>query len=128
MVLSHEDEKTHPFWYARVIGIFHINVEYREDDTGMYSHPTRMDFLFVRWFRWDNSPAGWTAKRLQRLEFFDEDSPDAYGFLDPDSVIRGIHLIPSFDHRIDPQDPESDYRFQYVNMCAFIFIYSCYKG
>jgi hypothetical protein len=126
MVLSHEDEKTHPYWYARVIGIFHINVEYRDDTTGMYSEPIRMDFLFVRWFRRHDSPAGWAAKRLQRLEFFEEDSLDAYGFLDPDSVIRGVHLIPSFQHRTDPQDLKSDYRFQYVNMCALNFIYTSY--
>ncbi|KAG1835368.1 hypothetical protein DFJ58DRAFT_670404, partial [Suillus subalutaceus] len=37
---------------------------------------------------------GWAAKCLQHLEFFDEDSlPDAFGFLDLDSVIHGIHLI-----------------------------------
>jgi hypothetical protein len=127
MVLSHEDEKIHPYWYARVIGIFHVNVEYRQDDTRTYSCPTRMDFLFVRWFQRDGSAAGWAAKRLQRLEFFDEDSPDAYGFLDPDSVIRGVHLIPSFQHRSDPQDPESDYRFQYINMCAVNLVYYCYQ-
>lgn len=29
---------------------------------------------------------------------FDPDSlPDAFGFLDPDSVICGVHLIPAFN-------------------------------
>jgi hypothetical protein len=121
MVLSHEEERTHPYWYARVIGIFHVNVEHHQNDTGYYSHPIRMEFLFVRWFRRDSSPAGWTAKRLHRLEFFDEDSPDAYGFLDPDSVIRGVHLIPGFAFPIDPEDLNSGSRFQYLNMCALIF-------
>jgi len=30
MVLAHEDERTHPYWYARIIKIFHVNVEYRD--------------------------------------------------------------------------------------------------
>jgi len=47
MVLSHEDEKIHPYWYAHVIGIFHVNVEYHQDDTRTYSCPTHTDFLFV---------------------------------------------------------------------------------
>ncbi|KAG2743414.1 hypothetical protein P692DRAFT_201723632, partial [Suillus brevipes Sb2] len=47
MVLSHEEEKTHPYWYARVIGIFHVNVEHHQNDTGYYSHPIWMEFLFV---------------------------------------------------------------------------------
>jgi hypothetical protein len=115
MVLSHE-EKTHPYWYARVIGIFHIDVEYRQDDTGLYSRPTQMDFLFIRWFQWDILPAGWAAKQLHRLVFFDEDSTDAYGFLDPDSVIRGVHLIPGFAYPIDPEDLKSDCQFYYLNM------------
>ncbi|KAG2136993.1 hypothetical protein DEU56DRAFT_736901, partial [Suillus clintonianus] len=32
------------------------------NDTGLYSRPTRMDFLLVRWFRRDSSRAGWAAK------------------------------------------------------------------
>ncbi|KAJ8597800.1 hypothetical protein M405DRAFT_189408 [Rhizopogon salebrosus TDB-379] len=30
MVLAHEheDENPHPYWYARVIGVFHVNVRY----------------------------------------------------------------------------------------------------
>jgi len=131
MVLAHEDEHTHPYWYARVIKIFHVNVEYREHHVTVRTPPTHMDILFVRWFRRDISPAGWAAKRLQRLEFFDEDSlPDVFGFLDPDSVIRGVHLIPAFNFEttnelIGPmftqQKSDScgelfDWRFYYLNV------------
>ncbi|KAG2067989.1 hypothetical protein BDR04DRAFT_981751, partial [Suillus decipiens] len=28
MVMSHEDDHTHPYWYAHLIKNFHINVEY----------------------------------------------------------------------------------------------------
>jgi hypothetical protein len=132
MVLSHEDERTHPYWYARVIRIFHVSVEYREHPAALRTPLTRLDVLFVRWFRRsDSSPAGWVAKHLQRLEFFDHEGlPDAFGFLDPDSIVRGVHLIPAFAH--DPTDEllgptfarrkgdscgdDSDWRFYYVNM------------
>jgi hypothetical protein len=40
-----------------------------------------MDVLFVRWFKRDNTPSGFTAKRLLRLEFFEDESPDAFGFM-----------------------------------------------
>ena len=131
MVLSHEDDRTHPYWYARVIRIFHVNVEYREHPAALRTPPTRLDVLFVRWFCRDSSPAGWAAKRLQRLEFFDHESlPDAFGFLDPDSVVRGVHLIPAFAHsptdellgptfarrKGDSCGDDSDWRFYYVNM------------
>lgn len=87
-----------------------------------------MDVLFVRWFRRDGSPAGFSAKRLQHLEFFDKDSLDeAFGFLDPDSVIRGVHIIPAFaysrtDTLLGPsfvrkeEELDTDWRYYYVNM------------
>ena len=64
MVLSHEDDRAHPYWYARVICIFHVDVEYRERPDGPYSRPRRMDFLFICWFRWDgNFASGFGTKR-----------------------------------------------------------------
>jgi hypothetical protein len=99
MVLAHEDERTHPYWYAHVIRIFHVNVEYHDPVSHFCSPPTCMNFLFVRWFQHDNSLAGWASKRLQRLEFIDQENSDmAFGFIDPDCVIRGTHLIPAFAH------------------------------
>ncbi|KIJ57919.1 hypothetical protein HYDPIDRAFT_141904 [Hydnomerulius pinastri MD-312] len=132
MLLSQEDERTHPYWYARVVRIFHVMVEHRHDRRSPYSQPTRMDVLFVRWFQRDsNLSSGWDAKRLHRLQFFNQDHiADAFGFVDPDSVIRGVHLIPAFafgptDEYLGPsfvrQDPEShgwhlDWRYFYINM------------
>jgi hypothetical protein len=131
MVLAHEDEHMHPYWYARVVQIFHVNVEYHEHSAVLQTPPTHLDVLFVHWFCCDTSPAGWAAKCLQHLEFFDHDSlPDAFGFLDPDSVIRSIHLIPAFafdttDKLIGPTFAQQkgdlcgddlDWRFYYLNM------------
>ncbi|KAJ3724663.1 hypothetical protein C8R42DRAFT_539343, partial [Lentinula raphanica] len=99
MVLSPEGSD-HPFTYGRVIGIFHANVRIqrvrgsRLVPTAGFKH---VDFLWVRWFQYDTSfAAGWKAKRLHRIQFYDGWDPLAFGFLDPASVVRGIHLIPAF--------------------------------
>ncbi|KAG1855212.1 hypothetical protein DFJ58DRAFT_660000 [Suillus subalutaceus] len=134
MVLAQEDERTHPYWYARVIRIFHVNVEYRENEESHYSRPRHMDVLFVRWFQRDGSPTAFTAKCLQQLELFDQDSlGEAFGFLDPDSVIRGVHIIPAFayshtDTLLGPsfvrkeEELDTDWRYYYVNITYYRFI------
>ena len=134
MLLSQEDERSHPYWYARVCLIFHIMVEHRMDTLSPFSKPKRMDVLFVRWFRRDtNFNSGWDAKRLPRIQFFDQEHlTDAFGFVDPNSVIRGVHLIPAFTvgptkellpHSFIRYEPlaegweiELDWTFFYVNM------------
>ncbi|KAH9010805.1 hypothetical protein EDB84DRAFT_1445518 [Lactarius hengduanensis] len=48
MVLANHDEEpedTHPYWYARVIGIFHAMV----NQVGRTTPYEQMDFLWVRW-------------------------------------------------------------------------------
>jgi hypothetical protein len=93
MVLAHEDDPNdpHPYWYARILGIFHAHVSYRG------GQPQKMEFLFVRWYGRDLSHrAGWTARRLHRIGFLTDDDADAYGFLDPNDIVRAIHLIPAF--------------------------------
>jgi hypothetical protein len=56
-----------------------------------------MEFLWVRWFgldtEWDSGPS---RLRLDRIGYVPDDDPDAFGFLDPDHVLRACHLIPSF--------------------------------
>ena len=45
MVLSHEDtENPHPYWYARIIGIFHVDVRYHSPETPDHA-PKRIDLL-----------------------------------------------------------------------------------
>jgi len=94
MVLAHDDDPndSHPYWYARILGIFHAHVSYRGS-----SPPQKMEFLFVRWFGCDLSyRAGWKARRLHRIGFLTDDVADAYGFLDPNDIVRATHLIPAF--------------------------------
>ena len=85
----------HPFWYARVLGIYHANVYF----SGPLKNPSeRIDFFFVRWFGhdpdWKGGPA---TRRLDRIGWVPEhDASGAFGFLNPAYVVRACHLIPAF--------------------------------
>ena len=50
MVLGCENENPdpHPYWYGRIIGIFHANVVYSGPGSRS-SEPQTMEFLWVRW-------------------------------------------------------------------------------
>ncbi|KAF8887132.1 hypothetical protein BD779DRAFT_1611603 [Infundibulicybe gibba] len=100
-VLSNEDPKgqtkPHPYWYARVIGIFHAMVQYHPPGATTLERPKPMEFLWVRWFGRDLTHCcGWRRRRLPRIGFLDAAQDGAFGFVDPNLVIRGIHLIPGF--------------------------------
>ena len=85
----------HPFRYARVLGIFHADVAHVAPSQPLTSKT--VEFLFVHWYRRiESHRAGYQSMRLHRLDLLcPEDNPDACGFLDPDDVIRGCHLIPT---------------------------------
>lgn len=135
MVLSRESDPTTQFWYARVIGVFHVIVLSPEAPNGQ-----RVEVLWVRWFGRDPSyRAGWEARRLERIGFVPHASgadDDAFGFLDPNDVVRACHLIPCFaegktreylgpsevrdfclskPRNAKDRSPEEDYRYYFVN-------------
>ncbi|KAJ3825180.1 hypothetical protein F5880DRAFT_1611327 [Lentinula raphanica] len=89
------DSRKHPFWYARVLGIFHADVVRLNE--GRVQEIEHMEFLWIRWmgaephYRW-----GRTIGRLPKIGFVPESDPYAFGFLDPALVIRACHLIPDF--------------------------------
>ena len=127
IVLAHEGPGRHPYWYARIIGIYHALVIHPSS-----VDPIHMDFLWVRWYGSDPDPrykSGWKARRLPHVGFVADtiDSSPAFGFLDPIHIIRGVHLIPAFNDgsRSDllepslarlPDEGDFDYSFYYVNM------------
>ncbi|KAG1864616.1 hypothetical protein C8R48DRAFT_656144 [Suillus tomentosus] len=121
LMLSHEnDNDRHPYWYARVVKIFDLDVWYRAQGATSVWAPTRMNVLFVRWFGRDiEYKAGWSAKRLYCIGFFKHDDPEGFGFVDPDQVIRGVHLIPGFEHG------HTDTRLHQQTTMAF---YSSYRA
>jgi hypothetical protein len=124
MILSHEDDDdTHPYWYAKIIEIFHAFVRHPD-----HPEPISMNFLWVRWYgRNIKHRSGWKAKHLPLVGFIGGDATLPFGFLDPIDVIRGCHLIPAFHHgRTDellppsvarlPADNDEEWLYYYVNM------------
>lgn len=102
MLLSHdsEDPNAHPYWYARIIGIFHARVIHNTKKAALGVRVQEMDFLWVRWFGLhERHQYGWRAKDLPQVGFVDEAGKDtsmSFGFVNPADVIRGVHLIPAF--------------------------------
>jgi hypothetical protein len=142
MLLSHEDEDadnetdSHPYWYARVIGIYHAEVCH----VGLNAQSSgvqELEFLWVRWFGRDlDCDSGWNTCCLHRIGFVADDPIDpsdpigasgAFAFIDPAEVIRGVHLIPAFAHGktselLEPsiarpqKDNNEDWQYFYINM------------
>ncbi|KZV89008.1 hypothetical protein EXIGLDRAFT_797345 [Exidia glandulosa HHB12029] len=124
MVLNTTGGETHPpFYYARVLGIFHVKVKHPK----LHAKYQRMDVLHVRWFVQDASyESGWAARRHDRIQFIPSTDPRAFGFLDPALVIRGAHLIPAFAHgrthdllrsfgpSIARDSPDGDWKYFYA--------------
>ncbi|KAG7088893.1 hypothetical protein E1B28_012838 [Marasmius oreades] len=124
MVLADDNlHEAHPYWYARVIGIFHTQVQY---NLQVYEVP----FLWVRWFGLDTQfRFGHAWKRLPQVGFLDGYNPAAFGFLNPSYVLQASHLIPAFAHgRWDdillpsiarlPEDNNCDWSQYYVSISS----------
>jgi hypothetical protein len=137
MVNSCEDDpEAHPYWYARIIGIFHLRVLHASLAATTSSELVQdMQFLWVRWFGIDPSyRSGLKVGRLPKIGFVPENDDQAFGFLDPALVIRGCHLIPAFaDGRTvellrtgvtaaRPIDEVDDWAAFYVNMYVIIYV------
>jgi len=120
-----------PYWYARVIGIFHglVSSSHREVREQL---PRHMDFLWVRWFGMEPGRYryGFHCARLPKIGFVESTDEYAFTFLDPLQVIRGAHMIPAFKDKrtsallpapktvaqvLNPEDKDDWVNF-YVNM------------
>ncbi|KIM66060.1 hypothetical protein SCLCIDRAFT_111658 [Scleroderma citrinum Foug A] len=88
-------ESAHPFLYARVLGIFHVDVIYT--GPGSKDYVARcLEFLWVHWFEVRDVLLGWEHTTLDSLRFVLMTEKDAYGLVDLFNVLRGCHLIPAF--------------------------------
>lgn len=131
IMLLAQDTNTdnHPYWYARVTGVYHTIARYTHPGTS--DHFWRcIDVLWVRWFARDTSYAtGFHHCRLPRLSFVTSDYPDfmAFGFLDPATVLRAAYIVPNFasgttadllpSNSIARKNGEDDdYNYYYVGM------------
>lgn len=101
MVLSANPDSKSPFWYARVIGVYHAQVYWKNEP-----ETRRINFLHVRWFERADDNFGDAVYRPERIRFVkDEDGCEPYGFLNPAQVIRAVHIIPAFVYDVLPSDP-----------------------
>ncbi|TDL15717.1 hypothetical protein BD410DRAFT_732279, partial [Rickenella mellea] len=88
----------HPYTYARVVKIFHVNViDSRMGARNAYMQ--RRDVLWVRWFTVTRTSSARKDRRPHRLEkvaFLPKTNNEAFGFISPDDVVCGCHMIPDF--------------------------------
>jgi len=98
MLLSQDSSlDAHPFWYARVLGIFHVEVGRITNDGQGDIKSKRKEVLWVRWFGIEpGHRSGLKAARLPKIGFVPEQDQHAFGFLDPSLVLRACHLPPVF--------------------------------
>ncbi|KAI0741837.1 hypothetical protein C8Q80DRAFT_1110314 [Daedaleopsis nitida] len=100
MVLSPEWDTSHPYWFARVLGIFHAKARYDGPDANQLSRKWRdYDFLWVRWFTYVDSElysSGFYHRRQPRIQFVNANihGNDPFSFINPDDVIRTAHILP----------------------------------
>ena len=86
----------HPYWYAQVLGIYHTSVSTTHPAVQKHSAQP-IQFLWVRWLGAEPGyRSGPRVARLPKIGFVEVADDDAFGFLDPDLIIRGSHLIPAF--------------------------------
>jgi hypothetical protein len=104
ILLANQDEErctdidaTHPFLYARVLGIYHVNVVYNGPCRLDYA-PRRFYFFWVRWFEYIGDTVSWRDRRLDSIHFPPTANSDAFGFVDPRDVLRGCHIVQVFKH------------------------------
>jgi hypothetical protein len=86
----------HHFLYARVLGAYHANAVYT--GPGMLDYKARhFDFLWVRWYEvMDPRSSGWSNSALDSVCFPPMHEDESFGFVDPNDVLRGCHILPAF--------------------------------
>ena len=113
----------HPYIYAHVLSIFHVNATYV--GPGMADYRSRkIDVLWVRWYQHLEESTGWDTATLDRVCFPPMADEHTFGFIDPDDVLQGCHIVPQFSHGLRYLDgagisrcvqDASDWHFYYVN-------------
>ncbi|KAF9039172.1 hypothetical protein BJ165DRAFT_1531274 [Panaeolus papilionaceus] len=96
MAIDPESKQHSIFWYAAVIGIFHVEFQH----IGSTSKSVRPQILHFFWVHWlgpvEGHDSGRDKAMLPKIQPLPEDDEFAYGCLDPSLVVRGCHLMPAF--------------------------------
>lgn len=115
------DDTDHPYSYAQVLSVFHVDVSLRDVAAATSIRPMSVEtkeVLWVRWFRLDKRwKGGFRRRRLYRVELVPTELDYAYGFLDPDDVIRAAYLVPAYAHCV--RGEHGEWPLRYVNMYVF---------
>ena len=134
IVLSHEENskgrQPFPYWHAWIVGIYHVMIQLKNEDGLGLTDARRMDILHVRWFGFDSAEghSRWHARQLHSVGFLPDTDAlgPAFGFLDPNKVIRMVHLIPDFasgrtkdllggsSMAFQDRHPDGEYKLYYV--------------
>ncbi|KAG2053095.1 hypothetical protein BDR06DRAFT_997279 [Suillus hirtellus] len=83
------DSDQHPYLYARVLGIYHVNVSYISP--GMINYDSQqINFLWVHWYQHIDVGEGSSqcTSVLDRVCFPPMADPDTFGFVDRDMFMR----------------------------------------
>ncbi|KAG2045967.1 hypothetical protein BDR06DRAFT_1040545 [Suillus hirtellus] len=128
MLLGHASEDSnatseqHPYLYARILGVYHVNVTYIGPGIIRY-HSHRIDFLWVRWYQYVDEGSS-QCPSLDRVCFPPMAELDAFGFVDPNDILRCCHAIPQFSQHLRHLDGKGvshcaqdqlDWKFYYIN-------------
>lgn len=100
-------DAVHPYLYARVSSIFHVNAYRLEPDAIEHPEPQLLHVLWVRWYDLDTTrPGGFDHYRPHRLKFADLHN-EPFGFISPGQVLRGVHIYPAshYGHSLSPSLP-----------------------
>lgn len=128
-IMTVADSGEYPFLFARVLGFFHLKAAIFDPDRPTNLVYRHLNIAWVHWFRIVSGSNPFVDKRLPKLAFIDSSDRQAFGFIDPDVILRATHLIPSFKDGLSasPKPPSLrpkslstdealDYAFYYVGM------------
>ena len=91
------EEDAEPYWYARVLGVYHANIWSRNPAIHGGRNARHMDFLWVCWFgKEPDYCLGFFQACLPKISFVESTDDFAFSFIDPANVVCGCHLIPAF--------------------------------
>ncbi|KAJ3521207.1 hypothetical protein NMY22_g12407 [Coprinellus aureogranulatus] len=87
--------RSHPYLYAKIVGIFHADVQYHGVEQGRMRSDAfqRLDFVLAHWYS-ILGPRDEFA--LDRLALVPLHCDTAVTFIDPADIIRATHVIPQF--------------------------------
>jgi hypothetical protein len=123
-IMTLSQGEVHPYEYSRILGIFRVKVLH----PNLENRTQAVDILWVRFYEFDKEyQGGWKVRRYHRVHFARNTNQDAFGFLNPQDVLRAAHLIPAFQcgrtRALLPRslarwgsEGDEDWKYYHVNM------------